>query len=314
MHKENSSISNFKKYVVKIMLPVGLAVTAISFVFTYFFEQNIILSNESGGAYKINRIINVTDANEIPIFGSSRAEASFVPGILGNNYFNYGLEGTQENVMLFFIKEECRKNKKSPWLILNIDLDGINTKSGDLANYLYNSNNEGVKQLMAERYEWHFAIPFIKYVGQFENYTRNYLNNRIQLTKYSDKGAFIDKIVLPKKMMDELIEYRKKNQDVFLNEPGLKEKFFRTVKSYPGRKFIFVVPPYHSCYFTNYKNPEDAKVFLDELRSMSNVRVFDFSNVIYPDSLFINTTHLNYNGAVRFTKEFKDSLNTLKNQ
>lgn len=313
MHKENSSISNFKKYVVRIVFPVLLLVGVIAAVFTFWFEQKIILGNESCGAYKINRIIINNDVTEIPIFGSSRAEASFIPELLGDNYFNYGLEGTQENVMLFFIEEECKKKKNSPLIIINIDLDGINTKTGDLANYLYNSDHEGVKQLMAEQYEAHFSIPFIKYIGQFENYFRYYLNNRIQLTKYSNKGAFIDKVVLPKKMMDELIEYRRKNQDVFLNEPDLKREFFKTINAYRERKFVFVIPPYHSCYFTNYKNPEDAKAFMNELRALPNARVFDFSGVIYPDSLFINTTHLNYNGAVRFTKEFRDSLNTLKN-
>ena len=313
MHKENSSISNFKEYFVKIVFPLVLLVGIISCVFTFLFERKIILGNESGGAYKVNRIISQTNTNEIPVFGSSRAEASFVPELLGDNYFNYGLEGTQENVLLFFIKEECRKKKNSPLMIINIDLDGVNTKSGDIANYLYNTNNEGVKELLGNRWESHFATPFIKYIGQFENYFRNYLNNRVQLTKYANKGAFIDKVVLPQKMMDELIEYRKKNQDVFLHEAALKDEFFKTINANPDRRFVFVIPPYHSCYFTNYKNPEDAKTFVDELRGIKNANVFDFSSVIYPDSLFINTTHLNYKGALRFTKELKDSLNTLKN-
>lgn len=311
MHRENSSISSFKKYILKIVFPVLLITGAISAVFTFLFECKIILANESCGAYKINRIISNSDENEIPIIGSSRAEASFIPELLGENYFNYGLEGTQENVMLFFIKEECKKKKKSPLIILNIDLDGINTKSGDLSNYLYNSDNEGVKKIIGEKWETHFSFPFIKYIGQFENYLRYYLNNKIQLTKYSGKGAFIDKVVLPQKMMDELIEYRRKNQDVFLNEPELTKDFFEAIRANKDRKFVFVIPPYHSCYFANYKNPEDAKAFVSELRALQNARVFDFSSVIYPDSLFINTTHLNYNGAVRFTKEFKDSLKTL---
>ena len=313
MHKENSSISNFKKYVLKILFPVLLMVGIMAAVFNFLFERDIILSNENGGAYKINRIISLNDPNEIPIIGSSRAEASFIPEILGSNYFNYGLEGTQENVMLFFIKEECKKkNKKSAIIIANIDLDGINTKTGDMANYLYNSDNENVKKLMTEKYKYQYAIPFVKYTGQFENYFRNYLNNKMQLTKYSKDGAFIDKTVLPQKLIDALIEYRKTHQDVFLHEDNLKNEFFNELNSNKSRFFVFVVPPYHSCYFTNYKNPEDAKAFLDELRALSNARVFDFSGVKYPDSLFINTTHLNYNGAVRFTKEFKDSLNTLK--
>lgn len=314
MHKANSSISNFKEYTFKIVFPVVLLVGISLAVFTFLFERKVILANESCGAYKVNRILSNKDGNEIPIFGSSRAEASFIPELLGDNYFNYGLEGTQENVMLFFIKEECKKkNKTTPFIIVNIDLDGINTKTGDIANYLYNSDNEEVKKVIGDKYEMHFSIPCIKYIGQFENYFRYYLNNRIQLTKYSNKGAFIDKVVLPQKIMDELIEYRRNNQDVFLNEEDLKKEFFKTIKTNLNRKFVFVIPPYHSCYFTNYKNPQDAKAFVGELRNLSNARVFDFSAVIYPDSLFINTTHLNYKGAVRFTNEFKDSLNTLKN-
>ncbi len=313
MHKENSSISNFRKYVIKILVPVLLIVGMISAAFCFLFEKKIILANENCGAYKINRIINLNDPTEIPIIGSSRAEASFIPEILGPNYFNYGLEGTQENVMLFFIKEECKKkNKRSSVIIANIDLDGINTKTGDIANYLYNSNDPEVKKLLGADYKLQYSIPFVKYVGQFENYLRYYLNNRMQLTKYSKDGAFIDKTVLPQKMIDDLIKYRREHQDVFLHEDKLKKEFFKTINENKGRYFVFVVPPYHSCYFTNYKNPEDAKAFVNELRALANVRVFDFSSVIYPDSLFINTTHLNYNGAVRFTKEFKDSLTTVK--
>src|SRR5690349_11324653 len=129
MHRENSSISNFKDYTLKVLMPVLLMVGGMAFVFCLLFENYIILGNENCGAYKIDRIITSENKNEIPIFGSSRAEASFIPELLGDNYFNYGLEGTQENVMLFFINEECKKkNKTSPMMILNIDLDGINTK------------------------------------------------------------------------------------------------------------------------------------------------------------------------------------------
>lgn len=311
MHQESSSISSFKKFAWKLLLPVLLITGGVSLVFCYWFENKIILGNTSCGAYKINRILTSYNKNEIPIIGSSRAETSFIPELLGTNFFNYGLEGTQENVMLFFIEQECKKQGKTTPVIANIDLDGINTKSGDLLNYLYNSKDPEVKKLI-DNYQTYYSIPYIKYLGQFENYFRYYLNNRTQLTKYAKDGAFIEKIVLPKKMLDDLIEFRRTHQDEFKNEEDLKSRFFETLRKYNNRSFIFVVPPYHSCYFSNYRNPEDAKAFLNELKSLSNVRVFDFSGVIYPDSLFINTTHLNYNGAMRFTKEFKDSLSTLK--
>jgi hypothetical protein len=306
MQAENSSISNFKKFALKILLPVFLFAGCGTALFCYWFEKKIILGNPSCGAYKINRILTSYNSKEIAIIGSSRAETSFIPELLGPDYFNYGLEGTQENVMLFFIEQECKKNKPTP-IIANIDLDGINTKSGDLLNYLYNSKDPEVKKLIGN-YEYYHALPFIKYLGQFENYFRFYLNNRTQLTKYAKDGAFIEKITLPKKMLEGLIEYRRTHQDEFKHEEELKNRFFETIRKNSSRQFIFVVPPYHSCYFSNYKNPGDAKAFLNELKALKNVRLFDFSGVIYPDSLFINTTHLNYNGARRFTKEFKDSL------
>jgi hypothetical protein len=313
MQPETSSISNFKEFVKKLLFPVLLIVGLATAVFNWWFEKKIILGNPSCGAYKINRILTNADRNEIPIFGSSRAETSFIPELLDSRFFNYGLEGTQENVMMFFIEQECKKkDKASPLIIANIDLDGIDRKNGDLLNYLYNSRDPDVKPLINE-YEYYHSVPFVRYLGQFENYFRYYLNNRTQLSKYAKDGAFIEKTVLPKKMMDDLIEYRRTHQDVFKHDPGLKKKFFQTLTLNPDRYFVFVVPPYHSCYFSNYKNPQDARAFLNELRTLNNVRVFDFSGVIYPDSLFINTTHLNYNGALRFTKEFRDSLSTLKN-
>jgi hypothetical protein len=312
MPEESSSISNFRWFAFKLLLPVMLiSVTAI-LVFCYWFENKIILGNPSCGAYKINRILTSVDPNEIPIIGSSRAETSFIPELLGKDFFNYGLEGTQENVMIFFMEQECLKKERTAPIIANIDLDGVNSKSGDLLNYLYNSRDPRVKPLMPN-YESYYAFPFVKYLGQFENYFRYYLNNRTQLTKYAKDGAFIEKIVLPKAMLDQLIEYRRTHQDEFRHEEALKTKFMETIKKNGHRQFIFAIPPYHSCFFSNYRNPEDAKAFINELRNLKNVKVFDFSNVIYPDSLFINTTHLNYNGAVRFTKEFRDSLRTLKN-
>ena len=51
-----------------------------------------------------------------------------------------------------------------------------------------------------------------------------------------------------------------------------------------------------------------AKIFLVKLSKFPNVKVIDFSHVDYPDNLFMNTIHLNYYGAKRFTKELKAEM------
>ena len=43
----------------------------------------------------------------------------------------------------------------------------------------------------------------------------------------------------------------------------------------------------------------------------SNVAILDYSKLDIPDSLFFNTTHLNYNGAIRFTGVLKNNLDSL---
>ena len=132
-------------------------------VFCVWFEKIIILGNTNCGAYKVNRILNSYYKDEIPIFGSSRAETGIVPDILGDNYFNYGVNGTQDDVLLFFLKEECKKRDKSrPYIIVNMDVDGINYRSADLLNYIYNSNNPGVKELVPRLNEPYFTNGILK--------------------------------------------------------------------------------------------------------------------------------------------------------
>ena len=111
MEKQNLYTSNFKEYLYRILLPLLLIVGCAGFIFSYFFEEKIIYKSQNGGAYKVNRILKETHPDEIPIFGSSRAEGGIIPDSLGSNYFNYGLSGSKYDVTLFFLEEECKKVK-----------------------------------------------------------------------------------------------------------------------------------------------------------------------------------------------------------
>ena len=103
MAKQNSYIFNFSKFIFILFI----SIIAIGYTLNHIFESNIIFKNKISGASKINRIINFSQIDEIPIFGSSRAEGSYIPSIISEKEsFNYGISGTQSNIWLFFLETE----------------------------------------------------------------------------------------------------------------------------------------------------------------------------------------------------------------
>jgi len=293
-----------------ILLPAVLILTIVGVAFNYFFEQQVILKSQICGAYKVNRIINETHQEEIPILGSSRAEGGFIPDSLGTGYFNYGLSGSKYNVTLFFLEEECKKKKNTPWVILNLDLDGLSYGLGDVSNYIPNSGYEPVKQLLGNEYQSFFRIPLIRYYGRYEAYFRDYLNNKIQLTKFTNKGASIEKNVLTDQQFQELVQQRRNAPTAFANDSALLHKLLQLVSAHPARQFVFVVSPYHSSFFVKYM-PEGGDYFFGRIKQYPNVHVFDFGHLPLSDDKFMNTSHLNLAGAKIFNQILRDSLYTL---
>ncbi len=269
------------------------------------------MSSEVTGAYKVNRMITETHLDEIAIIGSSRAEGGFIPDSLGSHYFNYGLSGSKYDVALFFLSEECKKKKNNPWVLINLDLDGIIRSLGDIANYIPNAGYPPAHKLIRNEYKSYYSIPVVKYYGLYESYLRDYLNNKIQLTKFTNKGAAIEKKVLTDKQFNELVEQRRNSATSFEQNDTLVHQMDELINSHPEKKFIFVISPYHNSFFEQYTNPDVVERFMAHLRSLNNVYVFDFGKMPLPDSLFFNTSHLNYKGAVAFNRILRDSLNAI---
>lgn len=306
MKNHSSFTFNFKSFALRLLIPTLACLFFIGQLTNYAFENYVVINSQISGVSKVNRILTQTHIKEIPILGSSRAEGSYIPELLGENYYNYGIPGTQDDVMNFFLTEELKKDKETP-ILINLDLDGINSAIGDVGNYLYNSENEEVKKLLADNYSALYAIPFLKYHGKFESYIKYYLNERLNLTKYTNRGGSFELNMLTKKKFDELVKIREETTTVFSNNNNLKEDLINLVLK-TKRPIVFIVAPYHKSYFKKFRNLADANYFLDELSGLPNVRVINFSQLNYPDSLYMNTTHLNYVGAKVFSQQLKDSL------
>jgi len=77
--------------------------------------------------------------------------------------------------------------------------------------YLLSVLKNSIQELLSlYEYKSHYNIPFVKYYGYHEEYFKNMLNDRMQLTKYTNKGASSEKHVLTQKKFIEMVEMRKK--------------------------------------------------------------------------------------------------------
>ena len=306
MKNQSSYISNFKYYL-KYCVTIILIFIISALTADLFFEKYIIFSSNTSGAYKLNRIINETHNEEIPIFGSSRAQGSYIPNILGNHYFNYGIDGIGANIWMFFLEQELEK-KKSSKIILNFDLNGFFNSYGDLSSYI--PNYKFSKNLILKENSLKFNIPGIRYFGFYEFYLKSYINVRTNFTKLNQNGGSFEKNILEPKTFENLIKKRNLNPEKFIQSENLAKKMMKLISS-TERKIFIIVAPYHYSYLKNFKNIEIANNYLNELNKANNVEVIDLRNCLSNDNMFFNTTHLNYEGAKSFSTIVKSSIKDL---
>ena len=53
------------------------------------------------------------------------------------------------------------------------------------------------------------------------------------------------------------------------------------------------------------------KIYLNKLEKNKNITVLDLKDFVKDDDLFMNTTHLNHEGAIIFSKKIKELLTTM---
>jgi ssDNA-specific exonuclease RecJ len=284
-----------------------LGITIVALIIVDLVFRKLIIANSTGaGAYKVERILNTDYKGEIPIYGSSRAEGSFVPDSLAAGVFNYGLAGVQDNVWIYFLEQELSKKRTTP-ILINFDLDGLGYKNGDVAYWLFNSNNKDIRKFI-DNWKMVYYIPVVKHMGFFEKYFVNFLQEKRNVTAFINKGAILEKKYLTPEEFDLLVKKREMDTVVFKNEPALHDQLQKLLSDTKGRKIYFIIPPYHPSYMKSIRNYNDAAAYLKELADMPNVEVLDYSKYPLEQQYFYNTTHLNYKGALLFTAMVKKDL------
>ncbi len=305
------SHSDRKKFKPWFMAAVAFGLWAVSmdFVWTRFVINGITASETARLGHLIRE-----HGSEIPIFGASRAYTDYVPEILGDDVYNYGMYGVSLDVLDAWLQIECKKTKHTP-IVLDMNAPA-DRELGDPSKYPPFARLPEIRQLLDRtgRREWRYWVPGLRYFGYYDWYLQDYLSEHLSPKK---KTVYDDAIPLPPRgfdhiLRDEDIKRRLQAGYGFRSLPDQDSLLFEVIKSTPRRTVIIVYAPLHSSCFANFKDPEGFARYLDKLRSFPNVVLLNWSRMELPDDCFSDTLHLNAKGAQEFSRRLAGVLRTIR--
>jgi hypothetical protein len=279
------------------------AFIAVCILADLFFTRVIVLHNPSSDT---SRILHLCQENgdEIPIFGTSKARWGYVPAEFGLNVFNYGIDSASFEVTDVLLGIELAKPKNTPVII---EMQHSDTRvPGDVSQFIplvYDSRIRGLLERFHEL-AWRHYLPGIRYFGYYDWYLKEYLNSRFQATRTIDRGFPYLRIAEPfdRARLAAFAQLRLHSTNGYYPDEDQNRRLIAHITAHPRRLFFLVFSPYHSSYFAHFQNMDKLKVFEEKLKAMPNVVLIDWSQLDYPDEFFFDTVHLQYDGAVDFSR------------
>lgn len=301
------------RHVAPVLLIAGILAVGADM----FFMRYIIRETQSRGQYKVYRSLYENDPNEIPIFGSSRAVGNYIPSLIHPDCFDYGIEKSQGLLALVFLTHELKKPRKTP-IILNFDYQFFQNWGPNEIQFLPYLSDSLFGAYYRDKYDYSFTkrIPGIRFFGKYTEYMSDYLVDKnyeaggsISKQFYLEKGCYIGKKVHTEKSFAFFLEQRKHKTEFWAYEPKLADAFYAIMKRFPERHIFLVVSPYHPAFLDSFVGENLAKQYLRRLAELPNVHVLNYARMELELSDYTNTSHLNYNGAQKFSKELRRALN-----
>lgn len=309
MQDSPTSSPAVRRFLLRYLLPfLGMGLVLCMLV-DWVMREYVIFRTPMHGAAKIHRSMTRVSP-ELSILGSSRALGSYLPDSLSLRSYNYGINGTgYEIVDLFLSFEEERPYARTP-IIINFDFDLWKPDLGDQNNYLPHVRHPKVRALLQsqDRYATWYELPAIRFFNNYDSYLKDYINFRVELTKVTSLGASLEKNHLDPAAFDRLVQQRLQTPQRWAPNQEQINRLLQHFDNRPDRMFYLVVAPYHWSYYDSFEGMDEAQAWLREVDQRPNVDVVQVDGRSYPDSLFVNTTHINLEGAIRFTKEVRKAI------
>ena len=283
-------------------LIAGLIFAAACIAADYLVTRWAIDENPSGDGGRLYHFIH-EDGDEIPIFGTSKVYYDYVPGEMGINAYNYGLDGSSYESTDTFLEIELAKHKRTPIII---DLKPQSEYGiGDPAAYVPFVTDSRVRELLARTHslDWRYYVPGLRYFGYYDEYLKEMINDRMHAVRRVDRGFSYEKNwTFDRNRLDAAISKRIRAPNGYFADEEQNARLIRRIEAHPERLFFLVYSPVHDSCFTNFQNADAFERFKMRLAALPNAIVLDFQRPSYPDAWFMDTNHLLFPGAEDFSR------------
>lgn len=274
----------------------------------------MVFASTGSSQYKMYRLFNERPQGEIAIVGSSRAQANFVPKLLGDNVFNYGLDGAgMSETALHLHALITRGNARL--IIVNLDPWGIvwNKLKGD---YSLATRREDVETAIEKLPPLdYFSCPGVRFWGKFRPIVTTWFNARISGTKHIELGSILQRSTRTSSEWA-VINERFPIQSFCIDEAILSD--LENLLAAPHPPIAFVVSPVLKEWYERFSeegaNTRGFESLKRRFAIFPNVWVFDMMTENlegFSNDDFFDPTHLNEKGAIKFSKEIAAILRRL---
>ncbi len=309
-------MNGFMKRFLLIML--GIVVWVVVWVAIYD-QVNVWLVRHAPGnsAYKLERLLTRAEISETPILGSSRAETCYAPSVLGTNVFNYGISGSCIRETLFHLRMVLAR-KKSGDIVVNLDpwgfaYYGTEKKSGFAGSYGLAALESNVrKELPAGLVSLSNWLPGIRFQGRLRANLTAWLNARKGVTKKVDHGAALAMRSRTEQEWKVIDATLKPVSFVGPNAAAREEleMIERLLKERSDVRVFWVVSPASPSWKRLYTGKRDLESFLSGLKGQNHVVNVLMDTGFNADD-FVDPTHLNLQGATKFSRLLKARIESL---
>ena len=303
-------MSSFNDFLLRYFLPLvgGFVVCALAADLVW--SKAVLERTKHSDVARIRRAIE-NDDNRMAIHGASKARAAYIPSLLRVPAYNYGMDESSQAVANALIELELDKENSTAPILLDFPLFWF-TGIGNEMKFVPFGRIPVVRELMTDAGKWkiRYLVPGLRFFGSFDWNLKELLTENIELTRRIEDGFTYRLTPVPwsRESFDSAVQ-RRLNTSVYYHEiESQRLRLENLIDEHSNRHFFIVISPYHPSFFRSYEGLPEAHRFLSDMEKRSNVTVLDYSRVDYADELFTDSTHLNEEGAKRFSNTLGEVL------
>ncbi len=276
----------------------------------------------------LDLIENRDGSPDVIIMGDSRAHAGLIPQLIGNNSYNLAAPGATP-IEVYYMLEKYLENEQPEVLVLSFAPQHIQEQSsfmertvkfgffdrktiGDI--YTVSLNNKNDLRIQS-KYFWikYFGMK-IKYLPLFSPEIRNslFLRQDKNLRRYQLNSHFRGYNYQGTRSMEIPLGRQATKRVNFQPSPTIVHYFKRIIElcNQNGIRIVYVTMPFSQAkmasfdaeYLSRYNNQIMPLILANEDNSYVG------GDTVYTNEYFVDKSHLNAKGAVRFSLSIADEL------